>query len=102
MEAVADADLRSEILMQAITAPFKQGSTPLPTILPLALTEAFYDDPQRQAQWKGFLRRGRLEAEAISLAEVASLIAEFLLLLTQSAAANRPFKKHWLPGGNWQ
>ncbi len=92
----------SEVLMQAITATFQQRGTPLPTTLPLALTEAFYDDPPRQAQWKGFLRRARLEAEAIPLAEVASLIAEFLLPLTQAAATNSPFKKHWLPGGNWQ
>ncbi|MBS1808790.1 MAG: nucleotidyl transferase AbiEii/AbiGii toxin family protein [Acidobacteria bacterium] len=92
----------SEILMQAITATFKQRGTPLPTTLPLALTEAFYDDPNRQAQWNGFLRRGRLEAEAKPLADIALLIAEFLLPLTQAAATNSPFKKHWLPGGNWQ
>lgn len=92
----------SEILMQAITATFQQRGTPLPITLPLAITGAFYDDPQRQAQWKGFLRRARLEAEAKPLADVALLIAEFLLPLTQAAATNRPFKKHWLLGGNWQ
>lgn len=92
----------SEILLQAITATFKQRGTPLPTELPLALTEAFYDDPQRQAQWNGFLRRARLETEAIPLAEVATTITEFLLPLTQAAATNRPIQKHWLPGGNWQ
>jgi predicted nucleotidyltransferase component of viral defense system len=92
----------SEILMQAIAATFKQRGTPLPTTLPLALTETFYDEPNRQAQWKGFLRRARLEAEAIPLAEVATTIAEFLLPLTQAAATNRPLKKHWLPGGEWQ
>jgi hypothetical protein len=92
----------SEVLMRAITATFQQRGTPLPTTLPLALTEAFYDDPNRQAQWNGFLRRGRLVAEAKPLAAVAFLIAEFLLPLTQAAATNSPFKKHWLPGGNWQ
>lgn len=92
----------SEILMQAITATFKQRGTPLPPELPLALTAAFYDDPQRQAQWKGFLRRTRLEAEAIPLADVATTIAAFLLPLTQAAATNGSLKKHWPPGGNWQ
>lgn len=92
----------SMILMQALTATFKQRGTPLPIALPLALTEAFYDDPPRQAQWNGFVRRGRLEAEAKTLAEVATVIAEFLLPLAQAAATNSPFKKHWPPGGNWQ
>lgn len=92
----------SEILMRAIAATFKQRGTPLPTTLPLALTAAFYDDPNRQAQWKGFLRRARLEAEAIPLADVATTIAAFLLPLTQAAATNGSLKKHWPPGENWQ
>ncbi len=92
----------SEILLQAITATFKQRGTPLPITVPLALTEAFYEDAQRQAQWNGFIRRGRLEVEAKSLAETATAIAEFLLPLTQAAATNSLFKNHWLPGGNWQ
>lgn len=92
----------SVILMQALTATFKQRSTPLPIALPLALTEAFYDDPMRQAQWNGFVRRGRLEEEAKKLSEVATVIAEFLLPLAQAAATNSPFEKHWPPGGGWQ
>ena len=89
----------SEVLGAALTATFQQRGTPLPTTIPLALTEAFYDEPQRKAQWAGFVRRARLETEAKTLSEVAAAIAEFLLPLI---SATNTFKKHWPPGGSWQ
>lgn len=90
----------SEVLRAALTATFQQRGTPLPTTIPLALTEAFYDEPQRQAQWAGFVRRGRLEAEAKTLSEVAAAIAGFLLPLTTTE--NSVSKKHWSSGRGWQ
>lgn len=68
----------------------------------LALTDDFSTDAVKQVQWQAFLRKGRLEAEAKTLAEIVSTIADFLLPATYAAAAGNPFDKRWPPGGNWQ
>lgn len=90
------------ILSKALAATFKQRGTPLPTSPPLALQSDFFDDPSKQAQWKAFLRKGRLETEAQSLQETVSKLSAFILPPAFAAAEARPFKMNWQPGGAWQ
>jgi hypothetical protein len=90
------------ILAAALTATFRQRGTPLPTSPPAALTESFFADPTKQAQWKAFLRKGRLEAEAGVLDEVVKEIADFLLPPAYETASGASFGKNWMPGGPWR
>jgi hypothetical protein len=90
------------ILAAALTATFRQRGTPLPTSPPAALTESFFADPTKRAQWKAFLRKGRLEAEAGMLDEVVKEIADFLLPPAYEAASGASFGKNWMPGGPWR
>jgi hypothetical protein len=90
------------ILAAALIATFRQRGTPLPTSPPAALTENFFADPTKLAQWKAFLRKGRLEAEAGMLDEVVKEIADFLLPPAYEAASGASFGKNWMPGGPWQ
>lgn len=46
-----------ETLREAIRATFQRRQTPLPTRIPEGLSEVFALDPQKQAQWKAFLRK---------------------------------------------
>ncbi|MBI4455125.1 MAG: nucleotidyl transferase AbiEii/AbiGii toxin family protein [Acidobacteria bacterium] len=46
-------------LCSAIQATFDQRKTPLRAQTPLALTAAFYEDPDKQRQWQGLLHRLR-------------------------------------------
>jgi hypothetical protein len=90
------------ILSEALAATFKQRGTPLPTSPPLALRCNFFDDPTKQAQWKAFLRKGRLETEAKSLEETINELSAFILPPAFAAAEARLFKMNWQPGGTWQ
>lgn len=90
------------ILAAAMAATFRQRGTPLPTTAPPGLTENFSADPTKQAQWKAFLRKGRLDAEAITLTEIVKEIADFLLVPAYETAYGNPFNMSWAPRGPWQ
>ena len=63
-------------LAQAIAATFARRGTPLPTELPLGLSDEFAGDRTKLAQWGAFLRRNRLEAP--TLAAVVREVREFV------------------------
>ncbi|WP_430244369.1 nucleotidyl transferase AbiEii/AbiGii toxin family protein [Neorhizobium sp. DAR64861/K0K2] len=48
-------DFNNDRLGRAITATFERRETPIPTVLPDALTEAFAKDQQKQRQWRAFV-----------------------------------------------
>lgn len=83
------------VLAAAISATFKRRATPLPEDAPLALTGAFSEDPMKQALWRAFLRKGRLDAEGKSLAEVVGGIREFLLPPVRALNVGREFRGVW-------
>ncbi len=89
-------------LLRAIKATFERRDTPLPSRLPLALTDAFADDPTKQAQWNAFLRRGGLTTEAVTLRDVIAVLKAFLWPPTSAAAAGRSFEARWQPPGPWR
>jgi hypothetical protein len=90
------------LLSEAIAASFKQRGTPIPTSPPLALSVDFSGNLSKQAQWKAFLRKGRLEVEASSLEETIHDISAFILPASYAAAEGRPFRMAWQPGGTWR
>jgi hypothetical protein len=57
--------LDEQQLAQAITATFGRRRTAIPTSMPLGLTNEFARDPLKQAQWKAFLSRNRLDVPAL-------------------------------------
>lgn len=50
-------EIPAETLRQAIHATFQRRQTPLPSLIPQGLSAAFAADPQKQMQWKAFLRK---------------------------------------------
>ena len=52
--------LESGILASAIAATFNRRGTPLPTELPIGLSDEFAGDGSRQALWAAFLRKNAL------------------------------------------
>ncbi len=97
------ASFEGEILARAIQETFRQRRTAVPAS-PVALSEAFGRDSDRQMQWAAFLRRYRLSEEAgtpTTLREVIRLIAEFLGPVLEVVSEGRRFDKRWSPGGPW-
>jgi len=82
------------LLKAAIEATFARRKTELPVEAPLALTDAFANDPSKQTQWKAFLRKSNLEF--IEFAEVIAGIRSFIVpLLVDSSGSD--LRQMWVP-----
>ena len=90
------------LLCQAIQATFARRKALLPSAMPIALTPAFSENPLKQSQWTSFLKKGRLEQERLSLADVVPLLHDFLMPPTLALGAGEPFAQTWPAGGPWQ
>jgi len=71
------------VLTRAIRATFERRQTPLPDACPLALTQAFAQDKDKQTQWQAFLRKNGLAAPP--LAEIIQTLHDFLWPLLMQA-----------------
>lgn len=89
-------------ISHAIRATFDRRETEVPVKTPLALTEEFFKDRQKQTQWNAFLMKSRLTKGGLDLASVAKELAEFLLPPTLASGSDNEFSKKWPPGGPWQ
>lgn len=90
-------------LAAAIQATFarRDSDLPPPHRPPLALSDEFAEDAAKQAEWHGFLRRNKLESDAITLREVIDELRTFLLSPTVALTAGTGFDQEWEPGGPW-
>lgn len=87
-------------LAKAIKGTFKRRGTTMPIVTPLALSEAFVNDDEKQAQWRAFLRRGRLERLA-AFGRVVARIAEFVMPVVEAVRDDSPFDSRWTPTAGW-
>ena len=71
---------QGKALGEAIKATFARRETPLPTESPLALTQEFCDDQGKQAQWRAFINRAKLESEGKPLQTLSLLYVTFSCL----------------------
>ena len=89
-------------LCDAIHATFRRRKTALPTEAPVALTDAFAADAQKQTQWAAFVARSDLSTKAAPLGDVLALLRGFLLPPSKAAADKANFNRSWAPQGPWQ
>jgi predicted nucleotidyltransferase component of viral defense system len=88
-------------LSKAVKTTFETRGTPVPVDAPLALTPEFYDDHQKNAQWKAFLNKSRLDAGAKSLSEIAAALRKFLIPVSAAVARGEALDQGWRPAGPW-
>lgn len=88
-------------LSAAIRATFERRQTDVPSEPPLALSPEFAEDPQKQAQWKAFLRKTRLDA-SLTLSDITVELAEFLLPPVFAIAKTENFDRKWEFADKWQ
>lgn len=72
-----DFEIDEARLQRAIAATFARRRTDLPATTPEGLSDAFADDPGKQAQWNAFVRN--LSAPGPTLAEVVKDLQAWLL-----------------------
>lgn len=78
-------NFKGDILVKAIRNTFERRGTEIPKDLPLALTDEFASDNQKQIQWKAFLNRNSLDGISFDLPEIMGKIKKFLEELLQAA-----------------
>lgn len=76
-------DLDATMLGEAIAATLQRRRTTLPVELPVGLTDEFAQDAAKQAQWKAFLGKNRLDAPGLD--QVIGEIRRFLTAPLQAA-----------------
>jgi hypothetical protein len=93
-------DFEGPILAEAISRTFSTRGTNIQA-KPIALARVFGEDPEKAAQWRGFIRKNRLKDVPQNFAEVITVIAAFLTPIAEQMAAGRVFKATWKAPGPW-
>lgn len=88
-------------LSKAVKTTFETRGTKVPKEPPLALTSEFYDDQPKNAQWKAFLNKSKLNAEGKSLPEIAAALRKFLMPVSAAVAHGEVHEGKWHRGGPW-
>ena len=87
-------------LAQAISATFESRGTPH-SLHPIAFSDVFAQDAEKQVQWKAFRRRLGIEEMPAELREVVQTIAGFLCPVTEALVEGQAFQQRWEPGRRW-
>jgi hypothetical protein len=94
-------DFDGAILATAIAKTFANRKTLIPAeVLPLSLS--FADDAIKQTQWKGFLKKSRLENAPADFHDVIGALGEFLQPVATAVRQSQPFPQSWSAPGPWK
>jgi hypothetical protein len=93
-------DFEGKVLAAAVRETFARRGLEIEP-RPVTLTDEFAADGTKATQWRGFLRKGRLEAAPVNLAEVVAGIAEFLGPVADALSKGREFVERWAAPGPW-
>jgi predicted nucleotidyltransferase component of viral defense system len=94
-------DYDGKTLAEAITKTFSTRGTEIPSE-PVPFSDTFSSDATKVSQWRGFIRKSRLQDIPDEFKEIVESIAEFLRPVAVSLAAGRTFKGHWKAPGPWR
>lgn len=83
-------------LSHAISSTFSRRETPIPSELPIGLTEHFALDEQKRTQWAQFVRR--VHGSSGTLRDAVTLARNFVWPATQAAAIGQLFVADWVTG----
>lgn len=95
-------DFDGVVLVRAIRATFERRRTEVPTDVPPGLSDAVATSPEKEAQWRAFTARGRLDAQARPFPEVVVAVRKFLTPAARAASDAQEFVAVWDPGGPWR
>ncbi|WP_441001475.1 nucleotidyl transferase AbiEii/AbiGii toxin family protein [Fodinibius sp. SL11] len=89
------------VMQRAIKETFSRRETDIPTELPTALTEAFYEDETKKKQWKAFI--GKISDDQLpkELSSIVGRVKAFLWPVTISIQDQSDFTQSWKPAEGW-
>jgi predicted nucleotidyltransferase component of viral defense system len=99
-QLAASSSFDGSVLGNSVRTTFDHRGTPLPDSKLLVLQAGFLSAPDRQVQWRAFLRRSRLSGpEDAGVLETE--LRSFVLPLVEALAKGERFARSWPPGGPW-
>lgn len=91
------------LLQDAIARCFERRGTSLSAETPGVLTPAFFQLPELEARWRGYLAGGAvLVPPPTRFAEIGDRLAAFLGPVRHAIIQSVPFIGVWMPAGPWQ
>jgi len=94
-------DIPGQTMASAIQATFLTRNTPLPSSIPIALSDEF--GQLRQPDWERLLRRSMLEVlDYPSFVEVVSILRDLLWPVVQAIANDESYNNIWKARGPWK
>jgi hypothetical protein len=93
-------EFQSTALAAAIPATFDTRRASLPVSVPLALRADFFDLPNKQTQWRAFLRKSGLKADSF-LKEIVRMIEPFVMPILEGIA-KKDTDENVRQGGPWK
>ena len=94
-------EFKGRTLCDAIRNTFERRSTPLPNGLPMAFTNEFIRDLQKQTQWRAFLRKSKPKDVSGDFDEIIGALRVFLMPVLEPARGDGHFELSWPKGGPW-
>ncbi len=88
-------------LCEAVGNTFKRRSTSIPRGLPVAFTDDFRKDAQKQAQWRAFIRKAKPDTMADNLDVVINDIEAFMMPVVEAVRQGKLLKLIWAQGSRW-
>ena len=89
-------------LQRAVRVSLKRGVLTSLSELPVAFTDEFAQDKDKNIQWGAFLRRIGKSSATLPLQQVVIIIRNFLLPILKALNARTEFNEVWEPGGPWR
>lgn len=94
-------DFEGPVLSAAVARTFANRKTTVPP-LPFALGPEFAATAGKEAQWKGFVRKGKLTDAPTDLSAVIRELRPFLLPVASAVAEGKEFDTSWRARGPWR
>jgi len=87
-------------LADAIRQTFFKRETAI-EINPICFSEAFANDPSKAAQWRAFVRRGKLDSTPAEFPEIVMQVRGFLRPIAAAIVETKEFTMLWTNNGPW-
>lgn len=85
----------------AVAMTFERRVTPIALALPIALRSDFYANPDRNAQWRAYLKRSDISDAPNDFRRIGEVVIPFLAPVWMSVVQDHRAARRWNPGGPW-
>jgi len=97
---IKNFQFEGRLLQKAIRATFANRQTAVPEEVPIALTDVFIKNSETIADWKAFIKRGRITSDT-NLELLIENLREFFVPIIEAEAKHSDFDKNWTANDGW-